>query len=740
MTAKKLWLGNRAWTAIHAPAVKFFSLLAITLAGLTLLATCGGGGPAAGTVTAVTLTPPATSVGLNQFTDITAQVTFSTSTTQVNTIVTWFADGIAGGNSTVGTIVPSPTDNLVGVYTAPASVPTTNSGTVLITATAPQNPSNSTDTTVVTSNTTTITIGGGAGLVVSPSGASIPAGSNFPFSATLNSLPDLNATWTVTSTNGGDIGVIDPHTGFYTAPNSPPPGAMITVTAMDSSVMASVSATIIYANPSFKGPFSFSYTGNDRLGFLAVTGSLVADGTGGIVSGVEDIQSFLTGVSTRVQIRGNYVVGPDGRTNVTLNTGLQSASTLQFALTNNNNPGQSVHAFLIRFDPSAAGGGSIDQQNLNDLTNSNSVISGNYVLSLAGLDTSFEPLGMAGRLFANGAGQFQAVDSILDVNDNGAVTSPPDRTLAGTYSFDPMFPNTGRGTLTLTSTAIGTRQFAFYVVDVTHLRLVEIDGAKSLSFLAGDLYQGLPGNAFDNSTLTAANYAFTTGGMSPTGIYASGGIFISNGAGVTSAGGAFDSNNDGTVQTNTTVNAGTYTVDPTTGRIDLSLSIGAAPSASTLEFATYQTKQGSAVMLELDSTAVSTGLAFQQAPTPTLTGSTTSGFALNLIGQGLLHDAEASIQQAVDGQLTLASSAITDGTLDINIFGSVFSDMLNGASATTVSSIAAPATNGRGTAVLAASDPPVTYNLSYYLIDNNTALLFVQNKTIFAIGMIGRQF
>lgn len=634
---------------------------------------------------------------------------------------------------------------MVGVYTAPSIVPSPN-GDVSITATAPQNPNNSSDTQVVTSNTATISVGGGAGLVVSPAGFSIPAGFKmFQFSATLNSLPDMNVTWAVTSTNGGDIGVIDPNNGTYTAPSFPPPGGVITVTAVDHGLSpgatASVTATIVYADPSFKGPFSFSYTGNDNLGFLAVTGSLVANGAGDIVSGVEDVQSFLTGVTTQLQIRGNYTVGPDGRTNVTLNQGLQSASTLQFAITNNNNPSQSVHAFLIRVDANATGGGTIDQQNLNDLTSSDSVISGNYVLSLAGLDTTFKPLGMAGRLFANGAGQFQAIDSILDVNDNGTVTSPPDRTLAGTYSFDPTFPNTGRGTLTLTSTAIGTRTFAFYIVDNTHLRLVEIDGTKS--FLAGDMYLGLPGGAFTNSSLAAANYVFTTGGASPTGIYSSGGIFLSDSNGNTPTGGAFDSNNNGTVQTNTTINACTYTTDSTTGRIDLRLNIGAGtctagPSATTLEFATYQTAAGSAVMLELDSASVSTGLAFQQAATPTLT---TGGFALNLIGQGVLHNAKASIQQVVDGQLTLSGSSVTHGTLDINIFGSVFlDDLLGDVNTTTPSSFAAPASNGRGTAVLAASGPPVTYNLSYYLIDNNTALLFVQNKTIFAIGTIGRQF
>jgi hypothetical protein len=744
MTAKIKWLGNRAWKATHAPAVKFFALLAITLAGLTLMATCGGGGVTAGTVTLVTLTPPAQSVGLNQFVDITAQVTFSTSTTQVSTAVTWFANGVAGGNSTVGTIVPSTTDIQIGVYTAPSVVPATNNGVVSITATAPQDPSNSADTTVVTSNTASVTVGGGAGLVVSPAAASIPAGSNFPFSATLNSLPDMNATWVISSTNGGDIGEIDFHTGNYKAPNFPPPGALITVTATDAGAKASVTATIVYSDASFTGPFSFSYTGNDSLGFLAVSGSLVADGFGGITSGVEDIQSFISGISAPVQIRGNYLVGPDGRTKVTLNSGLPSASTLRFVLTNNNNPAQSLHALLTRSDANATGGGTIDQQNVNALTNVDSVISGNYVFSLLGLDISFQPLGMAGRFISNGAGQFLATASSLDVNDNGTVTSPPDKTLAGSYSFDPMFPGTGRGILTMTSTAITQRQFAFYIVDSTHLRLVEIDGK---SFLAGDIYSGLLGNAFTNSSLAAANYAFTTGGIGFTfpamgprtsGNYAAGGIFISSGSGITSTGGAFDSNNAGTVQTNTTINACTYAVDPTTGRIDLRLNIGAGtcpagPNASTLEYAMYQTANGSAaVMLELDSTAVSSGLAFQQQLTPSLAA---GGFALNLIGQGLLHNAPASIQQVVDGQVTLGTNTVSDGTLDISIFGAIFpNDSL------TTSSIVAPATNGRGTAVLAASSPSVTYNLSYYLIDDNTALLFVQNSTINAIGSIARQF
>lgn len=736
MTGKIEWLRNCARKILHAPAVRHFALLALTLAGLAPLATCGGGTHTpVTTVTTVSIAPTAVSVGLNQFVNFRATVTFANSSTPTNAPITWEVNTIAGGNATVGTIVPLSTDPQTGVYTAPSVVPT--NGTVSITAVVPEDPSNSSDTRTVTSNTATVTIGSGAGLAVAPQGASVPAGVSFPFSAMLNSLPDPNATWAVSSVNGGDFGTIDQHTGVYKAPVFPPPGAVVTITATDPATMAmaSTTATIIYSDASFKGPFTFSYTGNDGSGFLAVTGSFVADGAGGIISGVEDIQSFLTGISTQVQIRGNlsnYLVGPDGRTTVTLNSGLPSASTLRFALTNNS------HGLLVRFDLNATGGGTIDQQDLNALTNSNLVISGPYVFGLLGTDVAFKPLGMAGKFTAN-AGVIPATDSILDVNDNGAVTSPSDRTLAGTYSFDPLFPGTGRGTLTLTSSAITQRKFAFYIVDSTHLHLVEIDGN---SFLAGDVFSGLAGNAFTDSSLAAANHAFTAGGMSSAGVYASGGIFISDGNGNTTAGGAFDSNNAGTVTTDTTINACTYTVDSTTGRIDLRLNIGAGmcpagPNPGTLEFAVYPTAQGSAVMLELDSTAVSSGLAFQQQAMPSLAA---GGFALNLVGQGLLHNAPASIQQMVEGELTLSGTTVSDGTLDINNFGAVFPNNPVGTSGTTVSSFTAAAANGRGTALLAGSNPQVKYNLAYYLIDNNTALFFDSDKTVIAIGTIARQF
>ena len=374
---------------------------------------CGGGGNAT-TVNSIAITPTAITVPINTQTDFTAVVDLKNSSTSTTTTLTWEVNGTAGGSSTLGTIVPSTSDAEVGVYTAPAAVPSTGTtvvGQVSITAVAQQNTSSTTSTTTVTSNTAVVTIGVGTGLVVTPTTAIVPAGAGHQFSALLNNVADPAATWTVTSTGGGDAGTIN-SSGLYTAPLSPPPGNSITVTATDGASTATATLTVVYSDHSLNGPYTFSYKGNDASGFLGVVGSFVADGGGHIVSGLEDFDSFITGVSTQVTLTGTYQVGADGRGTATLNTG-QGAVTLAFALSSNE------HARVIRFDSNATGGGTMDQQNLNALSNSLSVISGPYAFIAFGADSSFQPMGIGGEFSADGAGNIPATNTILDVNDNG---------------------------------------------------------------------------------------------------------------------------------------------------------------------------------------------------------------------------------------------------------------------------------------------------------------------------------
>jgi len=720
-------------------------LLPVALACLMGISSCGGGGAVA--VTSVTISPAAATVQINEQVEFTAQVALSntTSTSTTTTIVTWYVNGVAGGGPTTGTIGTSTLDALVGVYTAPSVVPNSNSGQVNITATTPQVPGSTTNTNLITSNTAIATIGIGSGLSVNPTTATVFAGQNFQFAAILNNENDSAVSWSVSSTEGGNIGTINPGTGLYTAPPSPPPGGQVTITAQNGTTTATSVATILFSDASLTGPFTFSYSGNDGAGFEAVAGSFLADGQGHIVSGVEDGNSFSTGVAPQVPFTGTYVVGPDGRTTVKVNVGSGSgagqgtAQTWQLAMANFQ------HGALTRFDAGNTGSGTVDQQNLNGLTTALTALSGPYVFSVAGADAGFFPQGMAGKFSANGAGQITGGSPILDVNNSsnpaGGV-STEDRSLAGTYTMDATFPGSGRGTLTLSSTTTGSIQYAFYIVNTTaseqstQLHLVEID---TNNYLGGDAYAAPTGSSFNAASLTSGNYPFTAGGTSPSGAYAAGGVFVSSGSGGTS--GVIDSNNAGTVTSDTTLGTCTYTVDPTSGRIDLRLSTAsgtcaAGPSATTQEFAMYQSLAGPAVMLELDATAITTGSAFVQATIPTgLTGS----FSFGLAGQGIFHNLPAKYQQNLSGQLTLNGLASVSGTIDINNFNGAFPG--DPIFVTNTKLTAAPdTTSGRGTAVIQGMNPNVTFNVTYYIVSADTVLLFDSDTTRVLIGTINSQF
>ena len=214
---------------------------------------------------------------------------------------------------------------------------------------------------------------------------------------------------------------------------------------------------------------------------------------------------------------------------------------------------------MIRFNSDNTGSGTVDQQNLNALT---TLPSGPFVFRVSGTDASFNPLGMAGEFFASNGTITASANSILDVNDSGSVTRA-DRTLSGTYALDTLFPDTGRGTITLTSTTTGSRQYAFYMIDGTHLYLVEIDGATTNIHTAGDVYSSPTGNSFTASSLTG-NYVFTAGGNSGANSHISGGVFTSNGTGSVTAG-VFDSNGGGSSKLNTTISSCAYSVDSATG-------------------------------------------------------------------------------------------------------------------------------------------------------------------------------
>ncbi len=168
------------------------------------------------------------------------------------TTVIWSVNGIAGGNTSVGTIAAN--SNNSAVYIAPATVPIPPSVTVTATSTADTSKSGS----------TTVTIASGLQVVVAPAAASVPAGGAQSFTATVSGAGNLptTVTWSVNGIAGGNsaTGTIvanSNNSAVYTAPVTIPNPPAVTVTATstaDSSKSGSATVTVVCANSNTISP------------------------------------------------------------------------------------------------------------------------------------------------------------------------------------------------------------------------------------------------------------------------------------------------------------------------------------------------------------------------------------------------------------------------------------------------------------------------------------------------------
>lgn len=113
--------------------MRFSFLLVPSVAACVFLNSCGGGSSAPQIT--VTVSPSFTVVTVSTTSNVQTAVFSATVGGTSNTSVSWQVNGVAGGNSTAGTISSS------GVYTAPTQVP--NPATVAITAVSQADPSKS---------------------------------------------------------------------------------------------------------------------------------------------------------------------------------------------------------------------------------------------------------------------------------------------------------------------------------------------------------------------------------------------------------------------------------------------------------------------------------------------------------------------------------------------------------------------------------------------------------------------
>ena len=641
------------------------------------VAGCGGGGGGSNpnTTISVVIFPGTASIPVSGVINFTAVVYNFTS----NSAVTW--------TSSAGTFSGS-------VFTAPSAT-----GNVTVTATSQEDKSKSA--------TVTVMVGAAQPITVSPAAVSIPAQGTQTFTA--SGTGPFN--WTVTAASGADPGTID-QSGNYTAPRTPPPGGTVTVSALSAAGSGTATVTIVFSAATLSGQYTFSYTGEDAGGFLAVAGTFTVNGSGLITGGVEDVNSAATGILESPISGGSLAVGSDGRAIATVTTG-QGTVTWQVTLISEK------HALLVRFDSTATGSGTIDQATPADF--SVSAIANNYAFGISGIDSSGAPMAIAGRFLSDGAGTFPVNSAIQDVNDGGTVTQA-DLSLHGNIlSLD---GGTGRGTLELISTVpgTGTLTFAFYIIDSTHFKLVEIDNGGN-PVLAGDAFSAP--DAITLASLTGS-YAFTVAGAESGGPYAAGGVFTASGTG-TISGGVQDVNEQATTLhlAEKITSSSTYTLSPTTtsNRILLTLSAGGLD----FMYAVYPTANSSFEMVEVDKVVpVSSGMGFLQSSTSTPSGT----YGLNTTGQ------TTSGEQDINGSISSAGTTGLTGYLDINETGTIFSNipLFN-------STIAAPTSFGRATLALATAKPTsASFTFAYYVVDNSTVLVIEMDNVAVTLGVMDKQF
>jgi len=206
-----------------------FLLFAPLLFVLVLTLACGGGGnagpnppaPPTNAVTSVTVTPNPVTLNAGQTQQFAATID---GTGTFSTTVTWFVNGVVGGNTTQGTI------SSTGLYTAPNPSP----GPVTITATSTFDTAKS-GTAQVTVNNPPPPANGVTSVTVSPNAITLNPGQTQQFTAVVNGTGTFSTgvTWSVNSVGGGNakLGTISA-AGFYKTPYPAP--ALVTITATSS--------------------------------------------------------------------------------------------------------------------------------------------------------------------------------------------------------------------------------------------------------------------------------------------------------------------------------------------------------------------------------------------------------------------------------------------------------------------------------------------------------------------------
>lgn len=452
-----------------------------------------------------------------------------------------------------------------------------------------------------------------------------------------------------------------------------------------------------YSPTNFSGTYVISIEGADANfnadteSFFAIVGTIAADGNGNITGGLVDINDPDLGAPGiflgQTVSASTYTVGADGRGTGTLVTPIGTFA-IDFVLTLNG------HGLITRFDQNGSGSGTLDLQQ----STSQSALTA-VAFSLSGTDPTSEFLvDSVGAFTLNSSGIITGGNQ--DFNENGSSAGLADLNLGGSL----VLTSGTAGTAVLsTSSAFGTLGFDVWVIDSTHMKLIETD---SNAVMAGDAYTQ-PSTSIPSGVL-----AFTmSGGDSSGTVLAVGGLAQSAGGGTITSG--IEDYNDGGVANTVPNFTGSCTTVSAVGRCQLALTGFSNGVAQAFTFAAYPSS-GGIQLLEVDSLGILQGSAYVQSAT---SFAASEGYGLNLSGD---NGAEVDDIAEFTADSATASPNMT-GIMDENDLGTPNKPEV-------LSGVYTPdsAADGRGSI----SVPTLQYgiqmlNAEYDVIDGST-MLFIE--------------
>jgi hypothetical protein len=374
------------------------------------------------------------------------------------------------------------------------------------------------------------------------------------------------------------------------------------------------------------GTYVFSSTGSDSSGgFLTMTGSLTANGSGGITGGTVDLLGADIGLTNPIAqpiTGGGYSVSADGRGQIHFNTTTINTTngsteaitfTLDFVLIS------SSHGLVTEFDGNGTGSGTIDLQS----AVTQSQIASAYAYGVSGAGNGGFPLALVGAMTLDSTGS--VTTGIEDINNDGIAATGAGGIALSPSSYVTLGATPGTA---LIASSSGTFSFDVYPVDNTHLKFVENDG---INLLSGDMYTQGTSIASGQLVYTMAGSETNTGGTAPIDV---GGWLTNTGGTITT--GEEDYNDAGSVGLGLTVSGGAFAT-LAGGRSTLTLNSfvnGAAndlPGTSTFAAYPFAYSGGTGIqLLEIDNAGVTSGAAYPQTSTSLATPP--QGYGFNLSG------------------------------------------------------------------------------------------------------------